>query len=152
MEKNLSKDTVIRIEFHDSYTHHLGLRDESSTYWPEDANPGVSYSLIKSIKEEAGKLDAEISEDTKSYEPPVKKQYFDMGFDIEYIEYLKILFGSGGALLAYLKVIRPIIVQWMKNRAGRSAEVEVGDIKVKIKGSNDVDKVITLLEKAREKH
>jgi len=61
---------------------------------------------------------------------------------------------SLGGAAATLKIIRDILVAWINKRATRSVTIKVGHTTIKIKGQNDIDsalRVIESLDREREK-
>lgn len=56
---------------------------------------------------------------------------------MQIIETLKILFGPGGVIIAFITALTPILSKWLNNRATRS---------IKIKGENDIPKALKSMQ------
>lgn len=53
-------------------------------------------------------------------------------------------FGTFGKAIAFMFIARPLLLKWIELRAGRSIEIQVGEKKVKIHGSPDVDLAVKI--------
>jgi hypothetical protein len=60
---------------------------------------------------------------------------------------LQQLIASLGGAVATLKIIRDILVAWINNRAAQSVTIKAGDITLRIKGQNDIDSALRLIER-----
>jgi hypothetical protein len=52
-------------------------------------------------------------------------------------------------LIAFLKGAKPLLVEFVKSRGARQVKLKIGDDEIHIHGTNDVDKAIEALQKAR---
>jgi hypothetical protein len=50
-----------------------------------------------------------------------------------------------------LKLVQPLLLQWMKNKASRSVHVKIEDIDIHVRGGDDVEKAIRILEPLLER-
>jgi hypothetical protein len=71
--------------------------------------------------------------------PNAAGHFFDPGT-------LTLLLGSGGVAVAFIRAARDVIVQWLKNRAGRSFSIELDGVSINVRGSADIDAVLARLE------
>ncbi len=66
--------------------------------------------------------------------------------DVQIIETLKILFGPGGVIIAFITALTPILSKWLNNRATRSIKIKKGDVEIEIKGKNDIPKALKSIQ------
>ena len=154
-EKNKVKE--VAIDFSERWKTHVGFprRDRSGggyfgnigeNCWATnpDKDPKASSQLITKIKKEANKQDATISE---SYDKIKGRElHFDGGTTWSIHQLLTLAFGTGGSAWVFLKFVKPLILQWLKNRGGRSVMIKSGDHEIIVTGSNDIDKAVAALK------
>lgn len=61
------------------------------------------------------------------------------------ISTIAVSIASLGSGAIFLKLTRDVLIQWLKNRAGRRIRVKVGDTSVEIHGSANVSEAISVL-------
>jgi hypothetical protein len=57
------------------------------------------------------------------------------------------IFGTGGVGWLFIKQCQSFLVQWLKNRESRRVKIKYGDLQVEVTGRNDVDRILSDLEK-----
>ncbi|WNJ17863.1 effector-associated constant component EACC1 [Pontibacter sp. G13] len=101
---------------------------------------------MMTFKAEAEAQDAEIEHVTKHLGTGSARN-FDGGMDTNVLQTLSIIFGSGGLALAYLAALKPLIVEWLKNRNGRTMRIKKGEVEIELKGLQDFEEAITVLKR-----
>ncbi|HEX8148008.1 MAG TPA: hypothetical protein VF591_12580 [Pyrinomonadaceae bacterium] len=135
-----------RWETHAGFDRHKA----EETYWTtyEDVDPRTSSSLKEKIKKAAKKEHAIFSEKADSYRR-TGVHSVDGGHTLVSWETLNIIFGTTGAAFGFLRFVKPIILEWIKNSSNRSVTIKKGDLEIRISGTNDIDKALKAIQELK---
>jgi hypothetical protein len=145
------------VTFQDITHLHHGILREGPTYdeYPNDINAKGSAAVIETVTSAAAHLGGTMNTSCDCFEHKNRSENnFDGGITSTLTNNFIFLFGSGGAGWLFFKEIKPLLLQWLKNKESRSVTVKRGDISIVIKGENDLEKVtqaIGVLDKQRPK-
>ncbi|MDD3080190.1 MAG: hypothetical protein PHH37_13980 [Paludibacter sp.] len=151
----MNNNTNIKIELVDRYAEHLGCdaRSESQSglwYSPADKNRNESHKALEKINHHAQKLD--LNTQRNSYAQEQKGvRCFDMG-TITNITDTTLITGTTtavAAIILFLREIKPLILEWIKNRGSRSVKIEIDGVKIEVTGHNDIDKIIEKIKRLK---
>jgi hypothetical protein len=111
-------------------------------------------SVAASVSAAAKKIGADWSVTritSKHFEPRHPgENYYDGGY-AGLLEQVGVLSATVVAVLPVIRALGPALVQYIKNRGATTISVSIGDVKVKVRGEQDIDKVIELVEIAASK-
>jgi hypothetical protein len=112
-----------------------------------DKNRNQSDTLSSKIENECLAAGANITrEDYEKEKRDVK--YWDAGYDQVISHFVNFVFPAAATLAASacLKLVQPLLLQWMKNKASRSVHVKIKDIDIYVRGGDDIEKALRILE------
>ena len=105
---------------------------------PEDLHAEQSREAIAEIEKAIRSVGGSITRDEKHL-PPYGLSDHDLGSLLTTIAFTV---PTAGVLVAVLRSVTALAQQWLKNRSERTIQITVGDKKMSITGSDDVEKAI----------
>ncbi|MEX2672864.1 MAG: hypothetical protein WD294_12235 [Phycisphaeraceae bacterium] len=127
---------------HYGYERRTGELTSSSTR--EDADPIGSCEIRTLLEEHAARNSGKVKTDISSYRGNAK--HYDGGITQDVVTTLAVTFSASGGALIFFKFGKDLLLQWMKNMSSRSVRLKMGDKEIEIKGTNDVEKAMKLLD------
>jgi hypothetical protein len=132
----------------------------TSDYGPDDQNPAQSKALETKFSELASKYDATRFEHFEEKLDPlrgrIKKATRTDAFiiDVEWLKDITIrtveyVIASGTAV-AFLKLARDPLLQWLKNHGAREIVIRKGGWSIRVKGNNDIEQAIAAMQRISE--
>jgi hypothetical protein len=110
-------------------------------------------ALYAEIRDECTAAAATVTQ-TRDSRDDTRRQFYGGGY-IEIIRHaMNIAFPTAtaaGAAAAFLKYLQPILLQWMKKDGMRGINIKTKNASITVKGDNDVQKVLLILERLDEK-
>jgi len=138
--------TVASIVIRHSWDTHLGIRPGydhgSSTLDPEVTN------VLLQIAEIASVLGCDHRRSAEQHK--VSGHHFDGGITTHWIEIVTIFATAATTLAALLQQIKPLLIELIRKEAQKGIRIKVGDVEVHLQGTDDIDKALTLLDRARD--
>ena len=128
----------------------VDVTGQHSRIFPPDDDLAQSQQLTTEMEKVARNNDGEIRHDSERLDDS-DIRFLEGITPATIIDTITILFGTGGAAYAFIETVRPIVIQWMKNRSSRSVTVKKGNLEIKIEGSGDLDKAVKALKVIEDK-
>jgi len=135
---------MIELNFEDNYSRHLTLDDYIE--YPEDKDSHKSVESMKFITKRAEEINLAVTRKSKSHDMTKLMPSCDGGPTSNLIEIISIAFGSGGIFLTYFEIVKPIIIEWLKNRNGRSIKIKSENKELEINGIKSLDEVLNFIK------
>jgi hypothetical protein len=136
--------------------YYFFLTDRNATYialerstGPPDTNMSQSGEYRNKIERLAAKHSGTVVHDCgrKSHtraNPSERRHFYGGGF-IEYWDNVQAAFTTTAATVAFLGAAKAFLLQWLKNKASRSATFKMGDWEISVKGTDDISQILKKL-------
>jgi hypothetical protein len=130
----------------DSWDVHVPGIEERGSYENTRQTTDEHAQALREIEKLARRASAQVEKRRLSHK--LSAEHFDMGITTVYSEVVAIAAPSAAALATLLRAAKPYVLAYLTRSASHSVSVKYDDVEVSIKGTNDVEKAIRLLEAA----
>ncbi len=154
LEVDLAENESLSIHITLEQTHHYHVGDKVHSQPPRGKELLESRKLQDELMVFGEQNGATAKKESRSIGGLRRQQrhHFDGGVDKTAIETAMLIFSTIGGATAFFNLGKDLLLKWMENKTSKSIRLKAGDLEVEIKGSDDIDRAIEILEKLREVH
>ncbi|HEX6368541.1 MAG TPA: hypothetical protein VF006_06405 [Longimicrobium sp.] len=137
--------TLVLSENYIMYSGGLIERSKGPSIEPEVEDGIASLEAFDGILTEAASRGADIKRDRHS--SPMHIDHFDGSDATHVLVHVSLVFGGGKAFVDFLKFAQPLVLQWLKNRGGRSITIKANGNSIRVTGVNDLSQAVAAIER-----
>jgi hypothetical protein len=138
---------------------HFSLSDIQGTYFMTEEPMGLpdrdvaqSQALLREIKKKTENLSGVITEET--IRETVRNEergprHYGGGWTSS-LEHINAVFPTAAATIAFTKIAKDLLLQWLKNKRDRSITFSKGNLTIEVKGDHDISRILQELAPAVE--
>jgi hypothetical protein len=139
-----AEPVVATLKVSRSWKTHIGVRP-GHDYGSSTEDPEIAR-LVEEIEEAAAALGGDHGRSLSNYKEEGRRD-FDAGTTTLWIEVLTV---SAVTLAPLLRGITPLLVALIEKKARQEIRLKVGEVEVELKGTNDIEAGLHLLERASQ--